>query len=89
MGDKCCGSGLVLYATLRGCISVGDALIDVCFLLLGLSYSLAYTYKVSKKLFFSFTVDFKFAEIGELSEFVVKIILMNISVSLYYIFSSE
>ena len=38
---------------------MGDALIDVWFSLLGLSYSLAHTYKVLKKLFFSCTVDFK------------------------------
>ena len=44
--------GLVLYATLRDCISVGDALIDVWFSLLGLSYSLAHTYKFLKKPFF-------------------------------------
>ena len=50
---------VILYATLRGCISVEDALIDVWFSLLGLSYSLAYTYKVLEKLFFSCTVDFK------------------------------
>ena len=50
---------VILYATLRGCISVGDALIDVRFSLLGLSYSLAHTYKFLKKLFFSCTVDFK------------------------------
>ena len=31
---------------------MGDALIDVWFSLLGLSYSLAHTYKVLKKLFF-------------------------------------
>ena len=39
---------------------MGDALIDVWFSLLGLSYSLAHTYKFLKKLFFSCTVDFKF-----------------------------
>ena len=38
---------------------MGDALIDVWFSLLGLSYSLAHTYKFLKKLFFSWTVDFK------------------------------
>ena len=38
---------------------MGDALIDVWFSLLGLSYSLAHTYKFLKKLFFSCTVDFK------------------------------
>ena len=38
---------------------VGDALTDVWFSLLGLSYSLAYTYKVLKEIFFSCTVDFK------------------------------
>ena len=38
---------------------MGDALIDVWFSLLGLSYSLAHTYKFLKKLFFSRTVDFK------------------------------
>ena len=38
---------------------MGDALIDVWFSLLGLAYSLAHTYKVLKKLFFSCTVDFK------------------------------
>ena len=43
---------VILYATLRGYISVGDALIDVWFSLVGLSYSLAYTYKVLRKLFF-------------------------------------
>ena len=32
--------------------TVGDALIDVWFSLLGLSYSLAHTYKFLKKLFF-------------------------------------
>ena len=37
---------VILYATLRGCTSVEDALVDVWFSLLGLSYSLAYTYKV-------------------------------------------
>ena len=37
---------------------MGDALIDVWFSLLGLSYSLAHTYKFLKKLFFSCTVDF-------------------------------
>ena len=37
---------------------MGDALIDVYFSLLGLSYSLAHTYKVLKKLFLC-TVDFK------------------------------
>ena len=37
---------------------MGDALIDVWFSLLGLSYSLAHTYKDLKKLF-SCTVDFK------------------------------
>ena len=31
---------------------MGDALIDVWFSLLGLSYSLAHTYKFLKKLFF-------------------------------------
>ena len=35
-----------------------DALIDVWFSLLGLSYSLAHTYKVLNN-FFSCTVDFK------------------------------
>ena len=50
---------VILYATLRGCISVGDALIDVWFSLLGLPYQLAYTYKALKKLFISCTVDFK------------------------------
>ena len=34
-------------------------MIDVWFSLLGLSYSLAHTYKFLKKLFFSCTVDFK------------------------------
>ena len=43
---------VILYATLRGCISVGDALIDVWFSLLWLSYSLAHTYKFLKELFF-------------------------------------
>ena len=38
---------------------MGDALINVWFSLLGLSYSLAHMYKVLKKLFFSCTVDFK------------------------------
>ena len=38
---------------------MGDAVIDVWFSLLGLSYSLAHTYKFLKKLFFSCTVDFK------------------------------
>ena len=38
---------------------MGDALIDVWFSLLGLSYSLAHTSKFLKKLFFSRTVDFK------------------------------
>ena len=38
---------------------MGDALIDVWFSLLGLSYSLAHTSKFLKKLFFSCTVDFK------------------------------
>ena len=38
---------------------MGDALIDVCFLLLGLSYSMAHTFKVFKKKLFSCTVDFK------------------------------
>ena len=38
---------------------MGDALIDVWFSLLGLSYSLAHIYKFLKKLFFSCTVDFK------------------------------
>ena len=50
---------VILYATLRGCISVGDALIAVWFSLLGLSYSVAYTCKVLKKFFFSCAVDFK------------------------------
>ena len=40
---------------------MGDALIYVWFSLLGLSYSLAHTYKFLKKLFFSCTVDFKFS----------------------------
>ena len=47
---------VILYATFRGCGGCSD---DVWFLLVGLSYSMAYTYKVLKKLFFSCTVDFK------------------------------
>ena len=56
---------VILYATLRG--SVGDALIDVWFSLLGLSYSLAHTYKVLKKLFFSCTMDFYIIDTASIS----------------------
>ena len=47
---------------------MGDALIDVWFSLLRLSYSLAHTYKFLKELFFSCTVDFNRARWSDFVE---------------------